>query len=76
MSGSERMGGCCLFVQDCKLNRKERGNNELALDGHCFIFRHNNQLIVGVSNGRDDGGDARPGRSVWGGLVSLFGVAI
>jgi hypothetical protein len=55
------------------LNKKERGNNELALGCHRFIFRHNNQSIVGVSNGRDDGWAARSGRSVWGGLVSLFG---
>ena len=50
--------------------KKERGNNELALGGCHFIFRHNNQLIVGVSNGRNDGEDARPGRII-GGVLSL-----
>jgi hypothetical protein len=60
-------GGCCLFLWGCKLNdeTKKRGKNELALGGHCFIFRHNKQLIVGVSNGRDDGEVARLGWSVW-----------
>jgi hypothetical protein len=56
------------------MNKNERGNNELALGGYGFNFRHNNQSIAGVSNGRDDGEEARPGQSVWGDLVSLFGV--
>jgi hypothetical protein len=30
--------------------KKERRNNALAFGGHCFIFRHNNQLIFGGSN--------------------------
>jgi hypothetical protein len=47
----------------------------LALGGRRFIFRHINQLIVGVSNGRDDEEDTQPGQSVWGGLVSLFRAA-
>ncbi len=55
------------------MKQKERGNDELALGDRRFIFRHNNQSIVGVSNERDDGEDARLGQSVWGrGLVSLF----
>ena len=57
------------------MQQKERGNIELALGGCCIIFRHNNLSIVIVSDGRDDGEDAWPGQSVWGGLVSLFGVA-
>ncbi len=70
-------GGCCLFIRGCKSNNdtKKSGNNELVLGGCRFILRHNNQLIFGVSNGKDDGEDARPGRSVWGGHVSLFGAA-
>jgi hypothetical protein len=47
----------------------------LALGGHCFIFSHNNQLIVRVSNGRDDGKVALLGWGVRGVVVSLFGVA-
>jgi hypothetical protein len=33
------------------------------------------QRIVQGSDGRDDGEDAWLGQSVWGGVVSLFGVA-
>jgi hypothetical protein len=65
----------CLGLQIEQLNKKERGNIELALGGCCITFRHNNLSIVIVSDGRDDGEDAWPGQSVLGGLVSLFGVA-
>ncbi len=47
----------------------------MAIGSCCFIFRHNNQLIVGVSNGRGDGEDAGPGRSIWGGLFAM-GLAV
>ncbi len=39
-----------LGLQIEQWNKKERRNNELALGGCRFIFRHNNQLIVKVSN--------------------------
>jgi hypothetical protein len=48
----------------------ERRNNVLALGGHCFIFRHNNQPMVRGRDGSYYGEDAQPGRSVWGGVVS------
>jgi hypothetical protein len=70
------MGGVlslCSGLQIEQQNKEERGNNELALGDPRFIFRHNNQSIVGVGGGRDDGEDARLRRIVWGGLVSLFG---
>jgi hypothetical protein len=54
----------CLGLQIEKRKKKERGNNELALGGRCFTFRHNNQSIVGVRDGRDDGDDAWLWRSV------------
>jgi hypothetical protein len=44
--------------------KKERRNNALALGGHCFIFRHNNQPIVGGSNGSYYGEEVRPGWSI------------
>ncbi len=37
-----------------------------------MVIRRNNQPIVGGSNRRDDGEDARPGWSVWGGVFFLF----
>jgi hypothetical protein len=55
--------------------KKKRKRNALALGGHCFIFRHSNKPIVGGSNGRDDGEDARQGWSVWEGVVSFGGAA-
>jgi hypothetical protein len=54
---------------------KERRNIALALGDRCFISRYNNQLIVGGSDGSYYGEDARPGRSIWGGVVSLLGAA-
>jgi hypothetical protein len=53
---------------------KARRNITLALGGRCFIFRYNNQPIVGGSNRSYYGEDARPGRIIWGGVVSSFGV--
>ncbi len=38
-----------------------------------MVIRHNNQAIVGGSDGRVDGEDARPGWSIWrGGVFFLF----
>jgi hypothetical protein len=63
----------CSGLQIEQLNKKERGNNELALSGHRFMFRHNNPLIVQISNGRDDGEDTWPRQSVWGVLFLCLG---
>jgi hypothetical protein len=56
--------------KDASKNRK--GNGSLALGGRHLVLRCNNQPIVGGSNRRDDGEDARPGRSIWGGVFFLF----
>ncbi len=37
-----------------------------------MVLKPNNQLIVGSSDRKDDGEDARPGWSVWGGVFFLF----
>jgi hypothetical protein len=37
-----------------------------------LVLRRNNQPIVGGSDRRDAGEDARPGWSVWGVVVFLF----
>ncbi len=79
----ERMCGCgrayggglslYLGLQIEQWNKKKRENNELALGVCHFIFRLNNQLIVGASNGRYDGEDVRLGWSVWGVLFLFSG---
>ncbi len=51
--------------EDASKNRE--GGGSLALGGRCLVIRHNNQLIVSGSNRMDDGEDAQPGWSVWGG---------
>ncbi len=47
----------------------KEGGGSSALGGRRWVLRHNNQPIVGGSDRRDDGEDARPGRSVRGGCV-------
>ncbi len=59
--------------EDASKNRE--GDGSLALGGCRLVVRHNNQLVVGGRDGRDDGEDAQPGLSVWGGCFSYFGVA-
>jgi hypothetical protein len=53
-------------------NKKiERGMGRLHCGGRLLIGGHNNQIIVGVDVGGDVGEETRPGRNVWGGVVSL-----
>ncbi len=59
--------------KDASKNRE--GDGSSALGGCRLFLRRNNQPIVSGSNMRDDGEDARPGWSVWGGGVSYFGAA-
>jgi hypothetical protein len=63
-AGAGRMGGgvlpLCLGLQIKQRNNIDKGNDELAFGGCRFIFRHNNQMIVKVSNEGNDGEDARP----------------
>ncbi len=56
--------------KDASKNRE--GDGSLALGGRRLVLKRNNQPIVGGSNRRDDGEDARPGWSVWGGVFFLF----
>ncbi len=56
-----------------KKNSKMEG--PLALDGCCLIEGHNNQPKVGIDGGRGIEEERRPGRKVWGGVVSLLGAA-
>jgi hypothetical protein len=43
----------------------------LHCGGRLLIGGHNNQIKVGVDVGGDVGEETRPGRNVWGGVVSL-----
>ena len=53
-------------------NKKiERGMGRLHCGGRLSIGGHNNQIKVGVDVGGDVGEETRPGRNVWGGVVSL-----
>jgi hypothetical protein len=47
----------------------------LALDGRRLMGGHNNQLKVSINGGRGIEEERRPGRNVWGGVVSLLGAA-
>ncbi len=53
----------------------KEGGGSLALGGRRWVLRHNNQRIVGGSDGRDDGEDVQPGWSVRGGCFSYFEAA-
>ena len=50
----------------------KEGGGSSALGGRRWVVRHKNQPLVGGSGRRDDGEDARPGWSVWGGVFFLF----
>jgi hypothetical protein len=56
------------------LNNSE-GWCALAIGGRCFNNTHNNQTKDGFYVTVDVGEDAMPGRSVWGGVVSLLRAA-
>ncbi len=47
----------------------ERGGQHIYLDGRRLLFKHNNQIKVGVDIGRGFGEDERPERNVWGGRL-------
>jgi hypothetical protein len=57
--------------KDASKNRE--GEGSLAIGGRRWVIKHNNQPIVGGSDRRDDGEDARPGWSVWGGVFLISG---
>ena len=56
-----------------KKNSKMGG--PFALDGRRLMGGHNNQPKVGINSGRGIEEKRRPGRNMWGGVVSLLGVA-
>ncbi len=62
-------------TMNCDAKKNRSGDGSLTIGGRRWVVRHNNQPLVGSSDRRDDGEDARPGRSVWGGCFSYFGAA-
>jgi hypothetical protein len=56
-----------------KKNREMGG--PFALDGHRLMEGHINQPKVGINDGRGIEEERRPGRNVWGGVVSSLGAA-
>jgi hypothetical protein len=49
--------------------KNKRGGLHINLDGRRMLFKHNNQIKVGVNVGRGFGEGAQPGRNVWGGQL-------
>jgi hypothetical protein len=47
----------------------------LALDGRHLMGGHNNQPKVGVEGGKGTEEERRPGRNMWGGVVTVLGAA-
>ncbi len=63
--------GCPSFGGLIEKKIKKRGMGRLHCGGRLLIGGHNNQIKVGVDVGGDVGEETRPGRNVWGGVVSL-----
>jgi hypothetical protein len=58
------------------INKKYREmGGPFALYGRRLMGGHNNQPKVGINGGRGIEEERRPGRNVWGGVVSLLGAA-
>ncbi len=70
-------GGWLPIVWGWDINRQKNSKmgGPLALDGHRLMGGHNNQPKVGINGGRGIEEERRPGRNVWGGVVSLLGAA-
>ncbi len=68
--------GCPLFGGGILIDKKNsKMGGPLALDGCRLMGRHNNQPKVGINGERGIEEERRPGRNVWGGVVSLLGAA-
>jgi hypothetical protein len=77
VAGSERVGRkvACHLGWDINRQKNREMGGPFALDGHRLMEGHNNQPKVGIDNGRGIEEERQPGRNVWGGAVSLLGVA-
>ncbi len=69
----ERLSVVCGGILIDEKNREMGG--PLILDGRRLMGGHNNQPKVGIDSGRGIKEERQPGRDVWGGVVSLLGVA-
>ncbi len=63
----------CFGHQYCTHQKIERGMGPRPQVAAVWSKKHNNQPKVGKSNSRECGEEMWQGRSVWGGVVSLFG---
>jgi hypothetical protein len=70
-------GGRLPIVWGWDINQQKNSKigGPLALDGRRLMGGHNNQPKVGINGGRGIEEEWRPGRNVWGGVVSLLGAA-
>jgi hypothetical protein len=77
VAGLERVGRAVARHLGWDINRQK--NREMggpfALDGRRLMKGHNNQPKVGIDDGRGIEEERRPGRNMWGGVVSLLGAA-
>ncbi len=75
--GRNVWGGCLPVAWGgILINKKNREmGGPLALDGRRLMGGHNNQPKVGIDDGRGIEEERRPGRNVWGGVVSSLGAA-
>jgi hypothetical protein len=63
--------GCLSFGGGILIDKKNSElGGPLALDGRRLMGGHNNQPKVGIDGGRVIEEERRPGRNVWGGVVS------
>jgi hypothetical protein len=60
---------------DSKRLKNSKMGGPLALDDRRLMGGHNNQPKVGIDGGRGIEEERRQGRNVWGGVVSMLGVA-
>ncbi len=76
-AGSERVGRTVAHCLGWDIHQKKNSKmgGPLALDGRRLMGGHNNQPKVSINGGRGIEEERRPGRNVWGGIVSSLGVA-
>jgi hypothetical protein len=76
-AGSERVGRTVAhrLGWDIIDEKNSEMGGPLALDGRHLMGEHNNQPKGGIDGGRGIEEERRPGRNVWGGVVSSLGAA-
>jgi hypothetical protein len=68
--------GCPSFGGGILINEiNSKMGGPLVLDGRRLMGGHNNQPKVGIDGGKGIEEERRPGKNVWGGVVSSLGAA-